>query len=51
MRRHAECDNIVLLAENLEVDRVVALMAVKDKEAISGSASRSGVLFKVLNPF
>ena len=31
MRRHAECDDVVLLAMKLEFGRVVALVAVKDQ--------------------
>ena len=49
--RHTERDDIVLLAVELEVSRVVAVVAVEDKEAINPDYSRFGMLVEVLNPF
>ena len=51
MGRHAERDNVVLLAVELEVGRVVAVMAVEDKEAMNPNCSSFGMLVEVLNPF
>jgi hypothetical protein len=34
MRRHAESDNLVLLAVLLEFERVVALVAIDNKQTI-----------------
>ena len=51
MGRHAEGDDVVLLAVELEVSRVVAAMAVEDKEAMNPNCSSFGILVEVLNPF
>jgi len=49
--RHVERDNVVLLAVELEVGRVVAAMAVEDKEAMNPDCSSFGMLVEVLNLF
>ena len=51
MRRHAEGNDIVLLAVDLEVGRVVAVVAVEDEEAMNSGCSSFGMLVEVLNPF
>ena len=40
MRRHAERDDIILLAMELELGRVVALVAVEDQQPIFASCTR-----------
>ena len=37
--RHAESDNLIILAVMLEFDRVVALMAVENEQAILSSST------------
>jgi hypothetical protein len=49
--RHIESNNIILLIVDLEVGRVVAIMAIEDKEAISPGYSSSSILIEVLNLF
>lgn len=49
--RHAERNDVVLLAVELEVGRVVAVVAIEYKEAINPDFSSFGMLIKVLNPF
>ena len=49
--RHAERDDVVLLAVELKVSRVVAVVAVEDKEAINPDCSSFGILVEMLNPF
>jgi hypothetical protein len=49
--RHAERDDVVLLAVELKVSRVVAVVAVEDKEAMNPDCSSFGMLVEVLNPF
>jgi hypothetical protein len=49
--RHAERDDVVLLAVELKVSRVVAIVAVEDKEAINPDCSSVGMLVEMLNPF
>ena len=51
MKRHVERDNVILFIVELEVSRVVAIIAVEDKEAINLSYSSFSMLIKVLNPF
>ena len=51
MGRHIEGNDVVLLAVELEVSRVVAVIAIKDKEATNPSYSSFSVLVKVLNLF
>ena len=51
MLRHAERNDVVLLAVELEVGRVVAVVAVEDEEAMNPSCSSFGVLVEVLNLF
>ena len=51
VRRHAERDDVILFAVELEVGRVVAVVAVEDEEAINPGYSSFGMLVEVLNPF
>jgi hypothetical protein len=48
VRRHAESDNLVILAVLLEIKRVVALIAVNNKQLISAYNSPLCMLVKVL---
>ena len=50
MRRHAERDNIVLLAVELEFGRVVALVAVEDQHPIFAFRTRCCMEVEVLDP-
>ena len=50
MRRHAERDNVVLLAIELEFGRVVALVAVKDQQPIFAFCTRCYMVVEVLDP-
>jgi hypothetical protein len=50
VRRHADSDNLVLLIVLLECERVVALMAVDNKEPISAYNPLLCMLIKVLQP-
>ena len=50
MRRHAERDDVVLLAIVLEFGRVVALVAVEDQQPISAFRTRCCMEIEVLDP-
>jgi hypothetical protein len=50
VRRHAESNNLVFLAVLLEVERVVALMAVNDKQAVATNSPPLYMCIKVLQP-
>ncbi len=50
MRRHAECNNVVPLAIELEFSRVVALVAVEDQEPIFAFCTRCCIEVEVLDP-
>ena len=49
MSRHTKRNNVVLLAIELEIDRVMALVAIDDEKTILSNSTRFGVLVKVLN--
>ncbi len=49
--RYIEGNNVVILVVELEVSQVVAVVAIKDKEAINPSYSSFSILVKVLNLF
>ena len=49
--RHAERNDVVLLVVELEVGRVVAIVAVEDEEAINPDFSSFSMLVEVLDPF
>ncbi len=51
VKRYIECDNVILFIVELEVSRVVAIIAVEDKEAINSSYSSFSMLIEVLNLF
>ena len=48
MRRHAESDDLTLLAEVLEGERVIALMAVNNKESVGPSCTTLRIGVKML---
>ena len=48
MRRHAEGDYLLLLAEPVEIDRVVALVAVDNQQAMAANNPPFCILVKVL---
>ena len=50
MRRHVECDNVVLLAIELEFGRVVALVAVEDQQPVFALRPRCYMEVEVLDP-
>ena len=50
MRRHIERNNVVLLAEELEFDRVVAFIAVKDQQPVFAFRTRRCMEVEVLDP-
>jgi len=50
MRRHAERNDVVLLAVELEFGRVVAFVAVKDQQPVLALRTRRYIEVKVLNP-
>jgi hypothetical protein len=47
MGRHAKCNNVVGLAEIFEVDRVVAFVAVEDKQSMHPSRTALGSLVEM----
>jgi hypothetical protein len=48
VRRHAESNNLVILAVLLEFERFVALMAVNNKQLMRANNSSLYILIKVL---
>ena len=50
MKRHAESNNLVLLAVLLELERVVALVAVDNEQSILSNTSPLCMLVEVLQP-
>ena len=50
MRRHAESDNLALLAEVLEGERVMALMAVNNKESVCAHRTALRIGVEMLQP-
>jgi len=50
MQRHTERDNIILLAIELEFDRVVAFVAVEDQQLVFAFRTRCYIEVEVLNP-
>jgi hypothetical protein len=48
VRRHAERDNLVILAVLLKIERVVALVAVNNKQACCANSTLLCVPIKVL---
>ena len=50
MRGHAECDDVVLLAMELEFGRVVALVAVEDQQPVFAFCTRCCIDVEVLDP-
>ncbi len=49
MRGHVECDDVVLLAMELEFGRVVALVAVENQQPISAFRTRCCIAVEVLD--
>ena len=50
VRRHTECNNIVFLTIELEIDRMVALVAVEDQDSICALRTVFRVFIEVFNP-
>jgi hypothetical protein len=50
VQRHADSNNLIILIVLLEIERVVALMAVNNKEPISAYNPLLYILIKVLQP-
>ncbi len=51
MKRYIKRNNVILFIIELKVSRVVAIIAVKDEEAINFSYSSFSMLIKMLNLF
>ena len=50
MRRHVECNDVVLLAVELEFGRVVAFVAVEDQQPIFAFCTTCCMVVEVLDP-
>jgi hypothetical protein len=50
MRRHAERDDVILLAVELEFGRVVAFVAVEDQQLVFALCLGRCVVVEVLDP-
>ena len=50
MGRHTESDNLILLVVLLEIKRVVALMAVDNKQAMLPNSTPLRMFVKMLQP-
>jgi len=50
VRRHAECDDLVVLAIELEFGRVMALVPVEGQQPVDTLRSRCSVIIEVLDP-
>jgi hypothetical protein len=50
MGRHTQCDDLVLLAISLKVDRVVTFVPIEDQKTIGPSRSIGCTPIKVLQP-
>lgn len=48
MRRHADSDNLVILAVLLEVKRVVALIAINNEQLVGANSTLLCIRVKVL---
>ncbi len=51
VKRYIERNDVILFVVELEVSRVVAIVAVEDKEAINPGYSSFSILIEVLNLF
>ena len=51
MGRHIEGDDIVVFAIELEVGRMVVIVAIEDEETMNPNYSSFGMFVEVLNPF
>jgi len=49
--REAEGNNVLLLAELLKLDRIVALVTIKDNHPKSALSPHNSMLVEVLDPF
>mgnify|MGYP001506948334 CR=1 FL=1 len=50
MRRHAESDNLTLLTEVLEGERVIALIAVNNKKSVYAHRTALRIGVEMLQP-
>ena len=50
MRKHIECDDVVLLAVELEFGRVVAFIAVEDQQPVFSLRTGRYIVVEVLDP-